>query len=189
MSPVRLAIVGAGSVRCAIPVIGTLATWFGDRPLEIVMYDADEVRLDLFDLFARFCFLATRSTHQVKATTHLAEALDGSDKVLIQVDDNCARKMLGRSEGMVLDEALEQVYARVPAHAEVMSLMLNRDLPLDEYRAMDWPGPLSEEDWLGIPFQVLRYLHQEEYLYDVLKEGKMSPLRPWLELPVRQVPD
>lgn len=185
MSAVRLAIIGAGSVRCTPAVIGTLATFFGERPLEVVLFDADRHRLELFEVYARFCFLATNSTHTVKMTDDVAEALQGADKVILQVDDNCARKMLDRPNGPALDDALNEIYPLIPEKAEVMSLMLNRELPLYEYRAMDWPGPLSEDEWLTIPFQILRYLNQEDYLYEVLKQGKMSPLRPWLELPVR----
>ena len=185
MSATRLAIIGAGSVRCSPPVIGTLATFYGERPLEIWMWDADITRLNLFETFARFCFLATNSDHVVKFTTDIAEALEASDKVILQVDDHCARKFLGSTSQSALDAALSAIYPLIPAEAEVISLMLNRDLPLYEYRAMDWPGPLSEEEWLTVPFQILRYLNQEDYLYDVLKAGKESPLRPWLELPVR----
>jgi hypothetical protein len=185
MSVVRLAIIGAGSIRCSPPVIGTLATHYGERPLEVVLYDSDADRLNLFDYFARFCFLAMNSTHSVRMTTDPAVALEGADKVILQMDENCAQKLLARPEGPALDEALEVIYPLIPPAAEVMSLLLNRELPLYEYRAMDWPGPLSEDELLSIPYQILRYLNQEDYLYDVLKAGKESPLRPWLELPVR----
>ena len=95
MSTVKLAFVGAGSIRLAAPVIATLATYFGERQLEIFLYDADEERLDLFDRFARTSFILMKSTHGLKSTSDLPESLADADAVLIGFDENCARKELG----------------------------------------------------------------------------------------------
>jgi len=35
MSTVKLAFIGAGSIRCAAPVIATLATYFGERQMDM----------------------------------------------------------------------------------------------------------------------------------------------------------
>ena len=52
-------------------MIASLANYFGERPLDIVMFDADSERLDLFDRFARLTFSAMNSTHHLRSTDDL----------------------------------------------------------------------------------------------------------------------
>src|SRR5687767_3239764 len=96
MGDIRLAILGGGSVRCTPKVVAALATYFGERPLEIVMWDSDGERLDLFDRFARYLFLMTSTPHRLISTTDPYEALQGADAVIFQVGVNCARKHRGK---------------------------------------------------------------------------------------------
>ena len=187
MGSVRLAILGAGSVRCSVPVIASLATFFGERPLEVALYDADEERLDLFDRFARLCFMATRAEHSVFSTTDPTEALDGVNKVIVQVGENCARKLLGspKSAPDPTDAALDRLMLLVPDDAEVACLLFGRILPhIHDYIEIDWPPEPTPEERQSLPHQVLRYLNGEEYLHEVLTANSGSPLRPWLDLPV-----
>src|SRR5579862_3123007 len=94
MGPIHVAILGAGSVRCTPAVVGSLATYFGERDLQIRMYDADMERLDLFDRFARLCFAMTKNGHGLISTVSADEAVVGADRVLLQIGENCARKYL-----------------------------------------------------------------------------------------------
>src|SRR5947209_12666480 len=94
MSVTRLAILGAGSVRCTTPVIASLATYFGERPLEIRMFDADMERLDLFDRLARLCFMMTKNEHTLISTCDAAEAIENAERAVLQVGENCARRYL-----------------------------------------------------------------------------------------------
>lgn len=101
---------GAGSVRAAPPVLATLAGYFGERELDIALYDADEERVDLADRLARALFLATKATHRLSAGTDAAQALAGADHVVFCLGENCALKFLG--------------LRRMPAHADL-------ELPLE----------------------------------------------------------
>jgi malate/lactate dehydrogenase len=109
MESVKLAVMGAGSVRCTVPVLATLATYFGERPLEVALYDADEERLDLFDRFARTIFVANNNQHTVTASAEYEEVAEGADKMILQVGPNCAAKQLKKDRGrqnIPADEAL-----------------------------------------------------------------------------------
>lgn len=83
MSTVKLAVIGAGSLEQAIPMVASLATYFGERPLEITFYHPEEERLDLVDRFARLCFLMTKSTHSLRSTIRLEEAMEDVDRVVL----------------------------------------------------------------------------------------------------------
>lgn len=137
------------------------------------MYDADEERLDLFDRFARLCFLATRNQHALRSTSNLAEALNDPQKVILQLGENCSRKMLGRPAGPALPDALLKVRSLLPSGVEVL------DLPKE-----NWPPAVQPEDRIVVAFQILRYLLHEDYLYEVIREGRQSRLLAWLDLPV-----
>lgn len=83
MSAVKLAVIGAGSLKGAIPMVASLATYFGERPLDITFYHPEEEPLDLVDRFARLCFLMTKSTHSLRSTVLLEEAMAEVDRVVL----------------------------------------------------------------------------------------------------------
>ena len=83
MSAVKLAVIGAGSLEVAIPMVASLATYFGERPLDIVFYHPEEEPLDLVDRFARLCFLMTKSTHSLRSTVFLDEAIAEADRFVL----------------------------------------------------------------------------------------------------------
>lgn len=183
MEFVRLAIVGAGSVRCSPAVIASLATYFGERPLQIRMYDADEERLDLFDRFARLCFLATKATHNLISTADPAEALEEATYAIFQIGENCARKFLHAEPGdpNLVARASDRLAMLVPDRARVLSLQRpDAPLPLPNYRHLDWPGSITEDHRRSVPLQVLRYLNEEEYVHEIVRDNERSPLKDWL---------
>lgn len=193
MSVVHLSVLGAGSVRCSVPVLASLATYFGERPLEITLYDSDEERLDLFDRFARLCFLATKSTHSLKSTTEYKEALEKPDFVVVQVGENCARKFLKetRRQGFaelgrasLIEQAVEDLLRDLPPPKPILSLIADAIVyPHDVYQSPDWPPALSEAERSAYPLQVLRWCRGDEYPFEVLKANERSPLKAWLEDP------
>jgi len=132
MSAIHLAILGAGSIRCTVPVLAALATYFGERPMEITLYDADEERLDLFDRLGRVCFFSAKSTHLLKSTTDYKEALEGVDLVVVQIGENCARKYLkeNRRQGFaelgrasLIEQAVDDLLRDINPTIPVMSLI------------------------------------------------------------------
>lgn len=94
MKPVRLVVLGIGSVRCAPPIVFALAGYFGERDLEVRLYDEDRERLDLFDALARKAFAFESSKHGLLAFDDAYEALEGADLVVFAIGENCARKFL-----------------------------------------------------------------------------------------------
>jgi hypothetical protein len=189
MESVKLAVMGAGSVRCTVPVLATLATYFGERPLEVALYDADEERLDLFDRFARTIFVANNNQHTVTASAEYEEVAEGADKMILQVGPNCAAKQLKKDRGrqnIPADEALtatlDRILKDVFGDVQVVSLQ-GEDvaIPLPSYYRLDWPGSLSDDQRRALPHQVLRWIRAEDTLFELFRTYEHSPLKEWLE--------
>jgi len=186
---VKLTIVGAASLRCGIPVIASLATYFGERHLEVSLYDADEERLDLFAAFARKAFKFSDNPHTLRTSTDAAEMLEDADRVVLQLDENCARKenkasgfKPESSGGDEITSVLNRFASHISNQAGVMSLLMPEvRIPLDYYYRLDWPGPIGLEERRSIPHQLLRWIREEEYLHDVFREYERSPLKSWMD--------
>jgi hypothetical protein len=188
MEPVILTILGAGSVRCCPAIIGALGSYYGERPLELRLYDADAERLDLFDRLARVVFEDTNVEHRVLAFEDPEEALTEATLVVLALDENCARKFLklspGESAPTARAEAAERLCGFVPRDALVLSLLPPEiTIGHDMYYRIDWPPALDEQERLAMPFQVLRWLHREEAIYDLIDAHERSPLKRWLDDP------
>lgn len=91
----KLAVLGIGSLRSGPPVVAALANYFGERELEVRLYDSDDERLDLFDRLARACFVVEKARHRLFSFNDHREALDEADAAIVCVGFNCARKLLG----------------------------------------------------------------------------------------------
>lgn len=195
MSTIKVAILGAGSTRCTIPVTASLAMYFGERPLEISFYDSDEERLDLFDRFARLSFLMTKATHALRSTTDYQEALSGADRVIFQIGENCARKELGavaigREAGEVEKLVVELIEPSLPAGVPILDLMCPLPaITLGSSYIEDWPAAPESDEPYAVALQIVRWLNGEEYPFEIFKEQDKSPLKQWLDdplsLPVR----
>lgn len=188
MQAVNLVILGAGSVRCMPPIIGSLATYFGERPLDLRFWDSHAERLDLFDEMARLCFGLGEASHRLRSSTDLHEMAEGATHAILCLGRNCARG-LGRSAGVVLDSDAEQVHWGVQRIIEalepdvhVLNLMRPEvEVPLSSLQSEVWPGELTEAQRRAIPFDVLRLLSGEDYPYDLFREQASSPVRAWLD--------
>jgi hypothetical protein len=172
MDEVRLCVLGAGSLRCMPGVIGSLATYFGERALEIHLWDADEERLDLFDRFARLCFMVNKCSHRLLATDDPAEALDKAERVIVAVGGNCARKMPAPG----VSQAVAELAGKIPAEAKILSLVEDGQ----EWDHVGWPEPISDQERFALPHRLLRYLHEDEYLHDFFKAYASTPVKSWL---------
>jgi hypothetical protein len=197
MSPMRLAVLGAGSVRCSPAVVASLANYFGERPVEICLYDADEERLDLFSRFAKVCCTITRSQHLVCATADLDEALEAVDLLIVQVGENCARKFLKTRTDLLGGFPLEleerervltvAIKAMVPesliAKGSVLSLVRESApdaLPMSD-TIVGWPPEIEWEVRYKVAHQVLRWVRGDEHPGEWLSAFDRTPLREWLD--------
>lgn len=178
---INVCVLGAGSVRCMPGVIGSLATYFGERPLEVRFWDADEERLDLFDRFARLCFGYSKSGHRLISTPDSKEALKEAWMVVLVMGENCARKRLSRklagTEEEVISAAVDSIVDEIEPDAEVLSLI---DEAREGWKHLSWPEEPTEAERKAVPHQVLRYLHEDEYPHEFLKRYAKSPLKDWL---------
>lgn len=193
MAAERLTILGAGSVEVTPAVLGSLAGYFGERPLQIWMYDADAERLDAFERLANLCFMSTYAPHKVIATTDPREALAETDAIVLSVDGNCARRYLRthRSKGIadiddlsMIEQAVNDLLGGVPGSVPVLSLLSPEiAVPRGSYHRADWPARMDEATLRGMPMQLLRWLNREDMLYDLLAGNDESPLKAWLNDP------
>ncbi|MDR3690440.1 MAG: hypothetical protein P4L46_13750 [Fimbriimonas sp.] len=193
MDAIRLTVLGAGSVRCSPPVIASLANYYGERPLEITLADADEERLDLFDRFARVSFAATNASHGLKATADLYESVSEAELVVVQICENCARKFLraSRRQGIaelddlsMIEQAAESLVAAIPQDALVLSLLESEIiLPRVAYHRVSWPDELTTAERMSMPHRLLRWIRGRQDLGEFLRKFEESPLKGWLDKP------
>lgn len=175
-----LTILGAGSVRCSPPVIASLSHFFGERPLEVRFYDADEERLDLFARLARVSFVANGAPHEVVEAPDLDESLLDADLVILQPGENCLRRF-GRARGLDAAQGLKRMASAIPPGASSLSLLGGETLDLIAYDSLDWPRELTDDEMALAPHQVLRWIRGDEPVKELLSEYEKTPLREWLE--------
>ncbi len=212
----RLAILGIGSLRAGPPVIASLATYFGERELEIRLFDADEERLDLFDRLARACFLVEDAKHELESFSNSEEALEGAEQAILMVTENCAKKFLvGRhgklpskvvttsdGESQVFEPMREEyiglatteILVALPDGAPILSLMRGGEaLLFESARPLElsveqWPEPIDEETRWRLPHQILRWIKGDDPLFKLLEANRNSPIKRWLNDPTPNVP-
>lgn len=92
-----LTIVGAGSLRCAPPVLASIAAPRFEYALEIRLFDANLERLDLMGRLLERMFDITRSQHEFSMHPNLGLALRETDATVICLHEDCARRMTGKT--------------------------------------------------------------------------------------------
>ena len=167
MEPERLTVLGAASLRCGPAVCGGLANYFGEKPLEVRFWDADPERLDLFDRFARYLFDLNKTPHLLLSTEDPHEALFGTDRIVVALDDHGADRYRADASSVTVVEALRDVF---PDGARVLDL---RDDP-----AVPEPSP---EAVRALPHDIMRYLRGDDWAYGFLREQADSPVKLWLQ--------
>jgi glycerol-3-phosphate dehydrogenase len=203
VKPIRLAVLGIGSVRCGVPIIAALASYFGESDLEVRIYDGDAERLDLFDRLMRRCFAAESAKHNALALEDPFEALEGADMVILAIGENCARRFLKsrvqpqnkpgtkakkakteekQSRQEVIEAAIAQLSRAIPDGAPVLSMV--RDVKLTanpDLTVLSWPEPMTAQQRLEIPYQILRWIRSEDQVGPVIDAHRRSPIKEWLD--------
>ena len=223
-----IVVLGAGNLRCAPTVLASLAVWRPDDIVDIRLWDANEERLDLFDRLLRECLEKEGTEHSVRSSSDFVEELKDSTDVVFCVHEDCARRILGRTEPQLyfpespanlvdqvrgdpnkptspellsrytheilsaplnqsesrevaVSRALETLYGSVPPSARILSLQRGLTLKIDrEFEALVWPAQIPERDLQTVPHQVLRWIHGEESLAQLLSSSMDSPFYEWL---------
>lgn len=166
--------------------MGALATYFGERPLEVALYDADRERLELFARFAWVAFKFNKAPHQLEVCESLQEMALLANKAILCLDDHGAAALI-RSEkweapGERVAEASRHALQTLSDDVETLDLTGKSLTDLARYRLPLPPEP-SEEELRALPHQLLRWIRGEEYLHEFLAEHEKSPIRDWLERP------
>ncbi len=191
MEPERIAVLGAGSIRCMPGISGSFAAFFGERPLEVRLFDSDPERLDLFDRFCRLLFRFNQAGHTLSSSLDPLEALDSAERVILCVGQHCAERYFravrrsgsatGSQFGLV-EQVVEALAPSIPDKVELLSL-LGEDVavPFPHYRRLSWPPAPDATERAAIPHQILRFLNGEDYPHALLNEAGSSPVKAWLE--------
>lgn len=95
MSQRVVCLVGAGNIRCAPPVLGALGAWRPDDGAVVSLFDANEERLDLVDRLARRIFDDFNKELVVRASSELSETLEGATDVILSLNEDGSRRMVG----------------------------------------------------------------------------------------------
>lgn len=125
-----ICLVGAGNIRVAPHVIAALAEYFPDAEYEVRLFDSNEERLDLIDRLARAIFEITKNEAIIKSSSDLDEALEGVTDVIIALNEDGARRMIGRK----LSHTVETVEASV-GPMDVYGGDPNRPTPTEQLSA------------------------------------------------------
>ncbi len=95
-------VVGAGSLRCAPPVLASIAAPRFEHALEVRLFDANIERLDLMGRLLARMFEITRAQHVFAMHPNLGLALRGTDAAVVCLYEDCARRMTGKTATRVL---------------------------------------------------------------------------------------
>lgn len=171
--PTRLAVIGASSLKHGIPIIFSLANYFGETPIESIFWDPEEERLDLFDLLARKSFQFTQNTQILRSSTDAQDVFDFEPNRWIVAMEP---RMVKRATHSV--QRLLKPFVENPPVGQVINLM-EQDVPwLGRATNIEWK-PIHDYD--SVPHQVLRWINGEEYLVLALREYEQSPFHEWLD--------
>lgn len=185
----RITVLGIGSLQSGPAIVGAFATYFGERPIEVALYDPDPERLELLVRFANTAFSANKAGHLLLAFEDPDEAVEGASQVIVAIDRNGAAKSLGVSPSKVTDKhvskAIDRLIAAVPDNAKILAIV-PRSVPVPKRidRRVEPPAELDAEAKRSLPHQLLRWIRGEEYLFEFFAEHEESRLRDWLDDPV-----
>ena len=180
---VRVAVLGAGSLRCGPAIGASLAQYFGERPLEFCFWDADAEILEVMVFVARHCLYAMRSPHSVISEEAPADALANADGVIFAMDRRSAAKFLREPESEDgVERALQRLSVLLSPEPKYLSL-IPEPVPdgLTRLTSVSWPPPLPDDAPLRLPQRLLRILNSEDPIHELLRGHERTPLSEWLE--------
>lgn len=130
MEQASVAVLGVGELRFGPPVLAALATYFGERPLELVLYEPNEEILDAMHRLARSFFKVTDARHAIVSTSDLDEAIRLANRYIVC---DSATLLSPRAEILALPYG-DWPPELSPAERAAMPLQILRWIRLE-----DWP--------------------------------------------------
>ncbi|MBX3114714.1 MAG: hypothetical protein KF836_09140 [Fimbriimonadaceae bacterium] len=96
-------VIGIGNLRCGSLVLATLCRWYPDVPISVRLFDSNEERLDLMDMLGRQLFDLWNSEVRLSSGSDLAESMDGATDLIVCLNEDCSRRMVGGNRAESLD--------------------------------------------------------------------------------------
>lgn len=141
MRAVRVAVLGAGSLRCGPHVASALAQWKPDDLVDIFLWDANEERLDLFDRLLRRFLDVADTRHTVTSSSEDFDILRSSGAVIASLHEDCCRRLLGlrRAALFTHEEPFLTGDPNKPTPPDKLSLSSQNilSIPVDPYTARE----------------------------------------------------
>ncbi|MDQ2987148.1 MAG: hypothetical protein M3R13_10595 [Armatimonadota bacterium] len=190
----RIAIIGAGSLRAAAPVLATLFSLPLDGHDRLTLCDPHTEKLDLFDRLARTFAATLEESITLVATPYLEEAMQDADSVILCFDsDDVSGTLSTLPESRHQDaEPIARALSVVDDFRRVCEflrsgepqLVYNLVTPVEETGKLldatafhiEWPPPLPEGQEFAAAHRALRWVRADEPAFEALQEYKQSPL-------------
>lgn len=183
----QVAVLGIGGLTFGPGIVGSLATYFGERPLSVRLFDADEERLDFMFRFLRTCCLFNKNQVDIYSTTDPVETVLDATHVILSVEPNCAMKYLKvraseERDAYLIGSAIEGIFQQAPFSAPLLSLLPPEvPIPVHQYYRLHSGLPMMEGEPMTWPHQILRWINADEYPIEFLQGHSKTPLKSWLD--------
>lgn len=162
-----------------------MAGYFGERELEVRLFDPDAERLELVGRLATTSFLLEAAPHRVELFSEFPDALKGADLVILAIGENASRRLLGLREagerGDIVTEAISRLTRYFPDGVPVLDLTRDIQLSAEYSRPEGWPPLLTAAESRSQAFQILRWIRGEEPAHRLAQHEQDSPVRAWLD--------
>ena len=195
----KLSIVGAGSLRCAAPVLASIYNLPLSQETEVFLCDPHEGALDLLDRLARTFAAAQDLENTIVSTPDLDDALEDSSTVILcfglgksrkqhedwssSCEPSISVKLADEARAILLNTSFERVNEclfRLEPDVSVINLVSPIDLSaqLLAFQAihLDWPAALPQDKRVSAAHQILRWVRGDEPLFTELQREADGPL-------------
>lgn len=179
----RIAVIGAGSLRAAGPVLATLFGLPLDPGCRLSLYDEHAELLDLFDRLARAFAGVAGTPISILATSDIEDAMEDADSVVLCMEPQREAPDAPAAAGLP---------SLAPIFEAVNAMLINLDDPLvfnlvipvaDSGKLLnasafhiDWPPPLPAETAFTSSHKALRWVRADVPAFEPLQEYKETPL-------------
>lgn len=171
----RLALLGIGNMRLGPITLAAVASFYGERPLEVLLWDADLERLDLMERLGWSLFRTAESPHALTIVETLEDALE-VDAAIVLVGRWCVQRA---QPDATREEFVSRVVQQFPPTTSVLRLVPTVGERHEDSLDLELPV-LSELERQQRAFQTLRWIHGDEPIGPLLEQGESSLIRHWL---------
>ncbi len=166
-------------------VLGALASYYGERPLDVRLFDPHPDFLELSFRIGKSLFLIAKSTHRIAAYSDLAIALEATDRIIyMPANSNRDENSNQQAPSHFNDGDWKNELKILPEDVHILNLVQEELLNPTASKALTgWPTPMGAESSLVFAFQILRWANGEDYPLNFLNSDDARPLHRWLDNP------